>query len=135
MSTFSISSLPSAARARSFSFDVAPSRSLPTTRQPRFRPPRIDPMGNFGAPTHPMDATSTTYRDKEESRLRNDSVSPDERRGIVGRTRVFGALGFIIAAVIAETLVRVEHDYFFALLAITIGIPGMIVALSARTRN
>jgi hypothetical protein len=44
-------------------------------------------------------------------------------------------LGFIVAAVIAETLVRVEHDYFFALLAITIGIPGMIVALSARTRN
>jgi hypothetical protein len=62
-------------------------------------------------------------------------VRPDERRGVVGRARVCGALGFIVAAVIAETLVRVEHHYFFALLAITVGIPGMIVALSARTRN
>ena len=60
-------------------------------------------------------------------------MKPDEKRWVVGLTRVFGALGFIVAAVIAETLVRIEHHYFFALLAITFGIPGMIVALSART--
>jgi peptidoglycan/LPS O-acetylase OafA/YrhL len=62
-------------------------------------------------------------------------MRPDERRRMVGRTRVFGALGFIVAAVIAETLVRTQHPYFFALLAVTVGIPCMIVALSARIRN
>ena len=56
-------------------------------------------------------------------------------KGAGCRTRVFGALGFIAAAVVAETLVRIEHHYFFALLAITVEIPGMIVALSAKTRN
>ena len=59
----------------------------------------------------------------------------DERRRAVGWARVFGALWFIVAGVVAETLVRIEHNYFFALNALTAGVVGLIVAVSARTGN
>ena len=53
----------------------------------------------------------------------------------MGWARVFGALWFIVAGVVAETLVRIEHNYFFALIAFTAGGVGLIVAVSARTRQ
>jgi hypothetical protein len=62
-------------------------------------------------------------------------VRSDEGRRAVGLARVFGALWFIVAGVVAETLVRIQHNYFFALIALTAGIVGLIVAVSARTRN
>lgn len=58
----------------------------------------------------------------------------DEERRVVGLARVFGALWFIVAGVVAQTLVRIQHHYFFALLALTAGVVGLIVALSG-TRN
>jgi hypothetical protein len=54
---------------------------------------------------------------------------------MVGLARVSGALWFIVAGVIAETLVRTRHRYFLALLVLMVGAPGLIAALSARTRD
>jgi hypothetical protein len=60
----------------------------------------------------------------------------EEQRSRIGLARVFGALWFIIAAVIAETLLRIDqHHFFFPLLAVSAGVPGLIVALSIRSRN
>lgn len=62
-------------------------------------------------------------------------MRPDEGRRMMGGARVAGALWFIVAAVIAETLVRLQHRYFLALVALMVGAPGLIAALSARPRN
>ncbi len=62
-------------------------------------------------------------------------MKSDEGRRVVGLARVFDALWFIVAGVVAETLVRIQHYYFFALIALTARVVGLIVALSATTRN
>ena len=53
----------------------------------------------------------------------------DEGRRVVGLARVFGALWFIVAGVVAETLVRIQHNYFFALIALTAGVVGLVAPI------
>jgi len=56
-------------------------------------------------------------------------VRSDEGRRVVGLARVFGALWFIVAGVVAETLVRIQHNYFLALIALTAGVVGLVVPI------
>jgi hypothetical protein len=46
-------------------------------------------------------------------------MRPDEGRRVVGLARVFSASWLIVAGVVAETLFRIQHHYFFALLPFT----------------
>ena len=62
-------------------------------------------------------------------------MKADEARRMMGWTRVIGALWFIVAAVIAATLARIQHRYFLALIALTAGAPGLIAGLTARPQR
>jgi len=57
---------------------------------------------------------------------------PDTR---TGWARVWGALWFIVAAVVAVTVFRVDPNHYrLPLLFLTAGVPGLIVAFSVRIR-